>query len=213
MATTTNFSSLPAEIVHQIAISLPYASHLALSFTCRELHAKVGNPNLRPRATISLGNSRPYTMEDLLEIEFWPEFSPSMNGDCESKQMPSANDFFACRYCCQIRSAVHFTNRHLSRPYEKRERYEEERSRRYRGNVRICLPCGAAARMYPKDKSFPYGGMSGGYAFACKYCERSVLEREGFEGEKVQFTCDVCRKSDEEKEEPAFRIREITFPE
>ncbi|KFZ08298.1 hypothetical protein V502_09425 [Pseudogymnoascus sp. VKM F-4520 (FW-2644)] len=202
MATATTLLSLPTEILHQITSNLRYSCLLALSFTCRELHARVEDPNSRPRRIISTGNARPYSMQDLINIEVWPEFAPSLNGTCMSRQMASKHDFFACRYCCKLRSAIHFTHRHLNRPYWKRDKDEEEISRRDRCKSRICISCGAAARMYPKERSFAFGGMSGGYAFACVKCESFVEERPGFEGDKVNFTCDTCREIGDEKKEP-----------
>lgn len=203
MAATATLPYLPIELLRQITSDLRYSSHVALSLTCRELHARVENPNLRPRGIISTGKDRPYTMQDLLDIEVWPEFAPSLNGTCVSRQMPSKNDFFACRYCCKIRSAINFTNRHLNRPYWKRDKDEEEISRRDRCRWRICIPCGAPGRMHPDYPRFPFGGMSGGYGFACVKCKGFVEERPGFEGDKVNFTCDTCRESDAEKKEPS----------
>jgi hypothetical protein len=56
--------------------------------------------------------------------------------------------------------------------------------------------------MYPQDRSFPFGGMSGGYGFTCVKCKGFGLERPGFEGENVGFTCDTCRESGDEKKGP-----------
>ncbi|OBT73625.1 hypothetical protein VF21_07334 [Pseudogymnoascus sp. 05NY08] len=199
---STTLLNFPTEILRQITSYLDYPSHLALSFACRELHARVEDPNSRRRHTMTTGKERPYTMQDLLAIELWPEFAPSLGGDRVSRQIPSKNDFFACRYCCKILSAINFTNRHLNRAYWKRDRDEEEISRRDRSAWRICIPCGAPARMYPQNKSFPFGGMSGGYGFACVKCKGFGLERPGFEAVKVGFACDICRESGDEKKEP-----------
>ncbi|OBT90510.1 hypothetical protein VE02_01190 [Pseudogymnoascus sp. 03VT05] len=200
---STTLLNFPTEILRQITSYLDYPSHLALSFACRELHARVEDPNSRPRRTMTTGKERPYTMQDLLAIELWPEFTPSLGGDRVSRQIPSKNDFFACCYCCKILSVINFTNRHLNRAYWKRDKDEEEIGRRDRSAWRICIPCGAPARMYPQDKSFPFGGMSGGYGFACVKCKGFGLERPGFEAVKVGFTCDTCRESGDEKKEPS----------
>ncbi|KFY01338.1 hypothetical protein V490_00959 [Pseudogymnoascus sp. VKM F-3557] len=202
MATTTTLLNLPTEILHQITRDFSYASQIALSLTCRDLHGRVKDPNLRLRFTSSLEKDTPYTMEDLLEIELWPEFAPSFNRAYGSKQMPSANDFFACGHCRKIRSAIKFTNSHLSRPYLKRGLGEEKMDWGDDRTWRMCIPCGVAVSMWPRGRSYPFGGMSGGYGFTCYRCGGFQAERLGFEGEKVNFMCDSCHGSINEKQEP-----------
>lgn len=65
MATTATLPSLPVELLHQISQQLSYSSHIALSFTCRELYTKV---DTRRRPPYSSVNGKAYNMEDLLEI-------------------------------------------------------------------------------------------------------------------------------------------------
>lgn len=68
MATTASLPTLPVELLHQISQQLSYGSHIALSFTCRELYAK-----LETRGLLSTSSTQAmaYTMIDLFEIEQW----------------------------------------------------------------------------------------------------------------------------------------------
>lgn len=81
MATTTTLLSLPLELLHQITSDLSYGSHLALSFTCRGLYARL-DPNQRAKLP---KRKRVYNMEDLLEIELWPEFASSHHKPLEKR--------------------------------------------------------------------------------------------------------------------------------
>lgn len=71
MATTTTLLSLPTEILHEITSYISYAPHLALSYACRELRARLRVPNFRGGKTKRLcgGKARAYNAQDLLKIE------------------------------------------------------------------------------------------------------------------------------------------------
>ncbi|OBT73624.1 hypothetical protein VF21_07335 [Pseudogymnoascus sp. 05NY08] len=112
MATTTTLLSLPLELLDQVTNDLSYGSHLALSFTCRELYARL-DPNQKASSYIV------YNMEDLLEIELWPEFTSSHPRPLERRQ-PDKDDFFACRFCMKIRSGWNFESKQMKGDQGKR---------------------------------------------------------------------------------------------
>lgn len=105
MATTATLPALPVELLHQISQQLSYGSHIALSFTCRELYFKL---DARRRLSASSTQAKAYTMADLLEIEQWPEYSPSQH-NVESRQS-SQTQFLSCRLCLRIRRGVWFSH-------------------------------------------------------------------------------------------------------
>lgn len=99
MASPATLFSLPVELLHQISNQLSYSSHIALSFTCRELYFKLDTRRLPASST----QGKAYTMEDLLEMEEWPEQNPPR---------PTFNvylvNFMACRICLKLRSRTKF---------------------------------------------------------------------------------------------------------
>ncbi|KFY01339.1 hypothetical protein V490_00960 [Pseudogymnoascus sp. VKM F-3557] len=103
MATTATLPALPVELLHQISQQLSYGSHIALSFTCRELYAKL---DTRRRLSASSTQGKAYTMADLLEIEIWPEYSPAIRDQPLNELYPV--DFLACCTCLRICSATKF---------------------------------------------------------------------------------------------------------
>jgi hypothetical protein len=105
MATTATLPTLPVELLHQISHQLSYGSHIALSFTCRELYFKL---DARRRLSASSTKAKAYTMADLLEIEQWPEYSPWQH-NVES-QLSSLTQFLSCKLCLRIRRGVWFSH-------------------------------------------------------------------------------------------------------
>ncbi|KFY64391.1 hypothetical protein V496_03282 [Pseudogymnoascus sp. VKM F-4515 (FW-2607)] len=112
MATTTTLLSLPLELLYQITDDLSYGTHLALSFTCRELYARL-DPNQKAK---SPKLERVYDIEGLLEIELWPEFASSHPEPLE-KRKPDKDDFFACCLCLRIRSGWNFATTNMTGDY------------------------------------------------------------------------------------------------
>lgn len=99
---------LPAEVLFQITNHLSYGSHLALFLTCRSLHAKLEDPNQPTASAIPHGDIYiKYTMEDLLEIERWPDLASFA---CTHPVTSEEQDFFACRFCLKIRPASKFSH-------------------------------------------------------------------------------------------------------
>lgn len=194
MATTTTLLNLPTKILRQITNNLSYAPHLALSYTCRELHAGVDNPNLRPRRWLHSSRATrhhthpekayPYHIYDLLKIELWPEFVSSHHGALE---MPDKNDFFACSSCLRVRSAMKFGNYFMTGSYAK---YGEDASRRKA--VRDCMGCEIWSNKDRGEERFQFGGTSGGYGTVCWTCCKFVPDAE-YNGPDDYWTCLCCR--------------------
>jgi hypothetical protein len=112
----TSLLDLPAEILLVTQTFLSYSSHVALRLTCRDLYAKVDDPNRTTKRTLSCttpssrAETKAYSMVDLLEIERWPEYNAAQYRIAESKQPVDYGDFFACCLCLKIRSASKFSN-------------------------------------------------------------------------------------------------------
>lgn len=94
--------TVPLEIIYQITDKLSYASQFALSLTCRELYYKVDAP--RQPYTPPGENKKPYIMDDLLEIENWPELYTSPT----NSPLWAMDDLFACHICLHFRSGDEF---------------------------------------------------------------------------------------------------------
>jgi hypothetical protein len=120
MATTTTLLSLPTEILHEITSNLTYAPHLALSYTCHELRARLRVPNFRGGKIKPLfcGKIRAYNEQDLLKIERWPEFSPLYTSD-SWVLMADRKEFFACFSCLKILPAIKFDHVNLVERFQK----------------------------------------------------------------------------------------------
>lgn len=98
-------------------------------------------------------------MKDLLEIELWPEFASSHHGVLE---IPDKNDFFACRSCLKVRSAIEFRNPYMTGYYGK---YGKDL---LRGRVaRYYIECEIRSKIYHGEERYDFGGASGGYATIC----------------------------------------------
>lgn len=152
MATTATLLTLPVELLHQISRQLSYGSHIALSFTCRELYTKL---DTRRRLSTSSAQGEAYTMADLLEIEMWPEYSPAVPDQPLNELYPV--DFLACCTCLRIRSAIKFCcpyrlNGTISKdskdydPYVTRSRLNQS-----------CVPCTNASNLYVCDEDHEAG--------------------------------------------------------
>lgn len=133
MAATANLPSLPVELLYQISEQLSYGSHIALSFTCRELYIKLDTRRRLPPAMV---RGKAYTMNDLLEIEAWPEHNPQYTALLPSTVCPvdSVIDFLACRVCLKIRRTVKFPDHfgYYDQPYSVSQ---------WERSVRICRSC------------------------------------------------------------------------
>lgn len=138
MATKATLSSLPVELFHQISEQLSYSSHIALSFTCRELYMKL---DTRRRLPTSSAQDKAYTMEDLLEIEEWSEHNPPH---------PEFNlclvKFMACKICLKLRSRTKFCTMFKAYFYARRNALEgseenvmKRRLNRFASRVRLPL--------------------------------------------------------------------------
>lgn len=195
MATTTTLLNLPTEILRQITNNLSYAPHLALSYTCRELYARVDNPNLGPRLWLHSANGTrnnpqpektyPYRLHDLIEIKLWPEFISSHHGALE---MPDKNDFFTCCSCPRVRSAIKFRNRRMTGYYGKCGKDP------FRGRVsRYCIECEIRAEIYRGEERCDFGGTSGGYGTVCWTCCKFVPDGQ-HNGPNGYWTCLCCRR-------------------
>jgi hypothetical protein len=63
MATKATLRNLPVELLHLISEQSSYGSHIALSFTCRELYIKLDTRHRLPASSV---HGKAYNMEDLL---------------------------------------------------------------------------------------------------------------------------------------------------
>lgn len=109
---------LPNELLDLITTQLDYSSHLALSWTCRALHLTI-LPYVPPHSTTS--RRRPYYLNDLLRIEQWPCFTPSLSPSPDPTYNNNNNNNnpyafhlpprarYACRICQRLRPASAFT--------------------------------------------------------------------------------------------------------
>lgn len=185
---------LPADILSCIHGLLGYPARVALRSTCRDFRAKVKNPDQRIRkdspttATSSQPAPKPYTMEDLLEIELWPEYNGApRREEGQLKQPIRGHDFFACHLCLKIRCASYFSNAMM---------------RSKRGKIglgttgdkigRFCAPCGAKYRKYLPGVCFMMGGFDGGYGLVCQTCQRYELVESGWPSTSRTVICTSC---------------------
>ncbi|KAL5347168.1 hypothetical protein ACLOAV_007477 [Pseudogymnoascus australis] len=97
--------TVPLEIIYQITDKLSYASQFALSLTYRELYYKVDAPRQPYTLPRPPGeNKKAYIMDDLLEIENWPELYTSPT----NSPLWAMDDLFACHICLRFRSGDEF---------------------------------------------------------------------------------------------------------
>lgn len=186
---------LPADILLCIQDYLSYASRVALRCSCPELRAKVKDPNettgkeSSATARSSQPSALPYTMEDLLEIELWPEYNGAPSREDGSLNQPiRGHDLFACHLCLKIRCASYFSNAMM---------------RSKRGKIglgttadkvgRFCAPCGAKYGKYIRGVSFMMGGYDGGYGLVCQKCGLYERVWSGFGTTSHGALCECCR--------------------
>lgn len=189
MATTTTLLSLPLELLYQITGDLSYGTHLALSFTCRELYARL-DPNQK---AISQERRRLYNMEDLLEIELWPEFASSHPKPLKNRK-PDKDDFFACYLCLRIRSGWNFASKKMDGVYGKRCD-----SGMYASQARHCINCGIRTKQYSRGSQFHVGGWKGCHGFVCRFCGGFEREQYRFEAFENKHRCEYCRQESDYK--------------
>jgi hypothetical protein len=95
-------SGLPTEVLLDVQASLSYASQLALHLTCRELYAKLIDPNRAtsaippPRGAIPI--QQVYNMHDLLKIELWPAYNGAQYRAAKLQQPIDGEDFLLVQY-------------------------------------------------------------------------------------------------------------------
>jgi hypothetical protein len=178
----TSLPDLPTEILLEVQTFLSYGSRIALRLTCRDLYAKVDDPNQTTNTLLRLSTSsgseiKAYSMVDLLEIERWPEYNAAQYRSAESKQPVDYEDFFACCLCLKIRSASKFSNAMM----------KGKRGKLGNGTIaerigRFCIKCGLAHGRYHRGVYLQFGGALGGYGFVCHRCGNF---------EHVRYDCDI----------------------
>jgi hypothetical protein len=156
--TSATLSGLPVELLQEIQTLLPYASHLALRITCRDLYSKTSRPG------------RSHSMVDLLAIETWPQYNDAMQRPAHLKQPVAGFDFFSCSRCLRIRSAYFFSNAMMKGKRGKSASTQDKLGR-------ICIPCGIGSGQYRKGVSMMHGGapvsdMREHMGVVCQYCGR-----------------------------------------
>lgn len=189
MATTATFPSLPVELLLQISEQLSYGSHIALSFTCRELYVKVC-ATFQPSTSLTHGKA--YTMDDLLEIESWPEYNPRDKIILPITVYPhrSLINFLACRICLKIRRAAKFPSFFkfsYLRGYSSYSLWPRSRQ--------VCVPCAIANGVYGhKTESY-----SEEYKVYTRVCSGCNLYSEHLHSVPGKWICDACQKALEER--------------
>lgn len=145
MATSSTLPSLPVELLYKISEQLSYGSHIALSFVCQELYAKL---NTRHRLSASSPQGKAYTMDDLLEIENWPEYNPRQPIPGPYLFQPYLFQHIACRICLKLLRRNKF-----SRRFEKYSLHEQmilEDSKvmvKKRRQGQVCISCTIANKL------------------------------------------------------------------
>lgn len=141
--------ALSPELLDMIVAFGDYASAVALSWTCRSLHARITTRN------------QPYTMADLLEIEMWPCYNGAGQPGEEMKQALFGRDYFACHLCLRIRATDKFSNammrgkrgKHCYSPIGKLSRRK----------TRFCTDCGIRTGKCIQGMTFGYSGAIFGF--------------------------------------------------
>ena len=167
--------AIPQEILDIITEDLPYASNLALRYSCRKLYTIV-KPYSRLSKLKETTRGRDYDMVDLLEIEKWPCYNYS-GYTTETIGQPMATlDYFACRLCLRIRSAGMFSDKMMKDMRGKQSPKGNEAA-----HCRFCIPCGIESGRYQKGIRLQYGGarIDGGvFRMICFGCGRLEIEAE-----------------------------------
>jgi hypothetical protein len=193
--TSATLLDLPTELVQDIQSQLPYASHLALRFTCRDLYFKTDDPNKTRKysnADLLAGKTPKYSMSDLLEIETWPRYNHAAQRPEHLKQAIAGVDFFSCNQCLRIRSAFSFSNAMMKGRYGKGRPGEGRpgaglswptAKNRLR---RMCIQCAIEEGTYGENCRLTFGGTQ------CKYGtvvwhDRNVV----WQDRKLQLRVDV----------------------
>lgn len=184
---SASLPSLPSELLCHISQHLSYASHLALTFTCRELYAKINAP-CQPytEPTSRKTNAKPYTMADLIEMENWPEHSTPQSINLEL-QMPQPTDLFACRICMCLRPASKFYC-----PNKAYVGYAEELCTHIMrfNHERFCIPCGIKRGWHCHGIQFKVMGQLAMYLLVCNECSDFELCQDKPRG---LWHCVACR--------------------
>lgn len=158
--------SMPLELLDEITGHLGYSSWLALSLTCRALHARIDNPYCTSRGPekslaerLSRSRCPAISTKDLFEIEMWPGY----RGET---LIGFSNDYFACGICIRLRRAKHFTNAMMKGKKGKiGSGTVEQRSRR------ICMQCCLQLGLITPGTIFRFGGASVlRYGSVCARC-------------------------------------------
>lgn len=189
----SGLQGLPADILSEVTSYLGYASHLGLSFTCRDLYIKVEYPNQR-QCTSSAAPWPPfgakpkgYNMADLLEIEMWPVYDFASYQPSEMSSPVDCLDYFACHLCLKIRSAGKFSNAMM-----KGKRGKLGMGTILERSQRFCIPCGVTHRRISPGTTIRFGGQFGGYGFVCRRCKRFESKMYGDGGEPARRICGAC---------------------
>ncbi|KFY35617.1 hypothetical protein V494_05766 [Pseudogymnoascus sp. VKM F-4513 (FW-928)] len=186
MATPATLPSLPIELLYQISEQLSYTSHIALSFTCRKLYVKLDTPR---RLSALPGRDKAYTMEDLLEMEEWPEHSP---------RHPTLNKLYvvktvACRICLKLLGRDKFFN--FWEYYYTRANIPESMKDIIilRKQGQLCLPCTLANRLpqYNQPDEFYTGYEADDYLelARCLWCAKYFPRMHYSPGSGACETC------------------------
>lgn len=187
-----SLTGLPAEMLFEIYSCLSYGSRLALRLTCRDLYAKIGDPNLNTTNHSHAPTSYPsklkaYTMADLLEIERWPVYNAAEYRPLQSRQANAGQDFFACFICLRIRSASKFSNAMM----------KGKRGKLGAGTIaermrRLCIECGVRTGIYKRKTYIQFGGALGGSGFVCGTCGNFEVMRFRCSMEPAERICGSC---------------------
>lgn len=184
MATPATLPSLPVELLHQILKHLSYGSHIALSFTCRELYIKL---DTRRRLSASSTQGKAYTMDDLLEIEGWPEYNPP-----HPTFDVSLMNFMPCRICLNLCRRAKFCTSFQKYYYTRQNDpgYFETHVRKCRLG-RVCLPCAFANGIYDHmEEDGWYMTEEGVYWHLCNRCNKLSQDLDIILG---KYVCESCQ--------------------
>ena len=189
-------TGLPAEILLAIQSYLSYGPHLALRLTCRDLYAKIEDPNRNIQTnscvpTSDRSKNKAYSMTDLLEIERWPEYNAAEYRPAQPKQPIDQQDFFACHLCLKIRSAGQFSNAMM----------KGKRGKLGQGTIaermqRFCITCGLSHQRYRRGTHLQFGGALRRHGFVCSRCDKFKEVRYGCKIQAAERICPSCYDRD-----------------
>ncbi|KAK6502756.1 hypothetical protein TWF481_007803 [Arthrobotrys musiformis] len=147
--------SLPIELLLAVSTDLTPASIISLRMTCR---------SLRDRLEPLIPNGYRVTMNDLLEIETWPEYHPALMRPLAA-QYPDSNDYFACSNCLTLKSADAFADNMMK---GRRGKFANESTTNK--SSRLCITCGIERGVYAPGTKLYHGGAKRIYGFVCETC-------------------------------------------